>query len=88
MLTLLKFKADWCGPCRAMTPVVEQLDREDDRLIVQEVDIDSNPQLRVDYGIRSIPAFVLIRDQREVGRMVGSYTLSELKQFVKDAGAS
>ena len=85
MLTLLKFKADWCKPCQAMAPIVKQLDEEDDNLIVQDVDIEANPQVRADYHIRSIPAFVLLKDRQEIARHVGSCSLSELKEFVDGA---
>lgn len=85
MLTLLKFYADWCGPCKAMTPVVEQLDAEDDNLIVTNINIDDNPQVRADYHIRSIPAFVLLKDRQEVARRTGSATLTELKKWVDES---
>jgi len=85
MLTLLKFYADWCGPCRNMTPIIEQLDAEDDDLIVTNVNIDDNPQVRHEYHIRSIPAFVLLKDRQEVARRVGSGTLTELKEFVRES---
>jgi len=85
MQTLLKFHASWCGPCKAMAPIVEQLDAEDDNLIVTSVDIDDNPQLRADYNIRSIPAFVLLENRKEVARKVGSCTLSELRSFVDES---
>lgn len=85
MLTLLKFYADWCGPCKNMAPLVEKLDAEDEMLIVSNVNIDDNPQLRAEYGIRSIPAFVLLEDRKEVARKIGSCTFSELKEFVDGA---
>jgi thioredoxin 1 len=82
MLTLLKFKAEWCNPCKAMSPIVAQLDAEDDGLIVQDVDIEDNPQLRADYFVRAVPTFVVIKDGKEVARRVGSATLSELRELV------
>lgn len=85
MLTLLKFKADWCKPCQALKPAIEQLDADDDQLIVKEVDIDDNPQLRAEYYVRTIPTLVLIKDGKEVARRNGGGTLTELKEFVDGA---
>lgn len=84
MLTLLKFKADWCKPCQAMKPFVEQLDAENDDLIVRDVDIDDNPQERANYYVRSVPTFVLIRDGQEIARKTGSCTLGELREFLEE----
>ena len=84
MLTLLKFKADWCGPCKAMTPVINKLMEENKDVIFQEVDIDNDPQLRAEYAIRSIPSFVVLKDRKEINRKVGSGTLSEMKEFLDE----
>lgn len=84
MLTLLKFEASWCKPCQNMKPIVEKLDADDDQLIVANIDIDDNPQERANYNVRSIPTFVLIKDGAEIGRKVGSGTLSEMKAFVDE----
>lgn len=83
MLTLLKFHAEWCNPCKAMAPIVEQIkDEYSDTLIVQDVNIDDNPQLRADYSVRSIPTFVLIKDGKEIDRKNGSGTLSEMMEWL------
>jgi len=84
MLTLLKFKADWCKPCKAMIPVVDALKEQNPDVIFQDVDIDNDPQLRADYGIRSIPSFVVLKDRKEVKRKIGSSTLSELKELLDE----
>ena len=85
MLTVIKFYADWCGPCKAMMPTMNQI-KEDykNKVIFTDVNIDDNPQLRVEHGIRSIPAFVILKDELEVSRKIGSATLSELKEFIDE----
>lgn len=83
MLTLMQFKAEWCGPCKAMQPTVEKL-KEDEGLIISVVDIDNNPQVRLDYQIRSIPAFVLIKDRVEVARKIGSASLSDMQEWINE----
>lgn len=83
MKTLLKFYADWCGPCKAVAPTIDKLAEElKDQIIVQPVNIDDNPQVRADYGIRSIPAFVLVEDGKEIARRQGGGSYSEMKGWI------
>lgn len=83
MLTLMQFKASWCGPCNAMEPTMEKL-KEDSSIIVSVVDIEDNPQVRLDYQIRSIPVFVLIKDRVEIARKVGSASLSDMQEWLNE----
>ena len=86
MLTLIKFHASWCAPCKAIAPVIEQLDADDDELIVVGIDIDENPQERANYHVRSIPTFILVgEDGLEVARKTGSASLSEMKAWVEES---
>lgn len=83
---LLDFSAEWCGPCRQMAPIVAGLEQEG--YPVRQVDVDQEPGLAERYGIQAIPAFVLVRDGREVDRVVGTTTAAHLKQLLDSAGAS
>jgi thioredoxin len=84
MLTVIKFFADWCGPCKAMQPTWEKLQEElKDEVIFSSIDIDANSQIRAEYGIRSIPTFVLIEDGEEVDRKNGSMTYTEMKEWLE-----
>jgi len=87
MLTLLKFSASWCGPCKSMDPVVDKLNEEDDELILTRIDVDENPQERINYNVRSIPTFVLVKDGKEVARKTGQATISEMKSWVEESHA-
>lgn len=72
-LQLVDFSAAWCAPCRAMTPVLAVLEREyAGHVRFAVVDVDAEPALAARYGVRSMPTFVLLRDGREVGRIVGA----------------
>ena len=85
MITLLKFYADWCGPCKAMTPTMDRIKEEyKDEVVFSDINIDDNPQTRLDYGIRSIPAFVLLKDREELSRQTGSQTVSQLAEWLDD----
>ena len=70
---LVDFWAEWCGPCRAVAPVLEQIAREHaGRVKVVKVDADRAMALAARYGARSIPLLVVIRDGRETDRIVGA----------------
>ena len=70
---VVDFWADWCGPCRMIAPVLQDLaTRHAGRLKVVKVDVDANPELGARFGAQSIPLLVVLRDGREVDRIVGA----------------
>ena len=78
---LVDFGADWCAPCRAIAPVVEQLARDfAGRAIVRTVDVDEQPELREQFGIRSIPSLLFFRDGEVVDRVVGAVPRTKLAE--------
>ena len=70
MKKLLYFSAGWCGPCRQLGPIMEGLNSEG--VPVQKIDVDSNPEIAQQFGIRNIPTVVLTSDGAEVIRKVGA----------------
>ncbi|MFP5451677.1 MAG: thioredoxin [Thermoleophilia bacterium] len=80
--------APWCGPCRAVAPVLERLASERaGRLKVVKVNVDEEPALSARFGAQSIPLLVLIRDGREVGRQVGAVPYPQLSAWLDQAAA-
>lgn len=72
-LSMIDFWAEWCGPCRAIGPVVEELSKEfEGRINVGKVNVDHNPQLSMNYGITSIPAILFIKNGQVVDKLVGA----------------
>jgi thioredoxin 1 len=72
-LSMIDFWAEWCGPCRAIGPVVEELSREfEGRVNIGKVNVDHNPQLSMNYGITSIPAILFIKNGQVVDKLVGA----------------
>lgn len=69
MKQLLYFSAGWCGPCRQLGPIMEQVGQE---VPVQKVDVDAQPELAQQYGIRNIPTVVLVDGGVDVARKVGA----------------
>jgi len=69
---LVDFYADWCGPCKMVAPVVDEIAREHTgKLLVTKVDSDRAPELSVKLGIRGIPTLIVFKDGQELGRIVG-----------------
>lgn len=72
-LTLVDFWAEWCAPCKALGPAIEQLAEEyHDKLTVAKVDIDANPNIPGKFGIRGIPTVILFRDGAQLDIFVGN----------------
>jgi thioredoxin 1 len=72
-LTVVDFWAEWCGPCRAIGPVIEELSKEyDGKVNVGKVNVDNNPQVSMNYGITSIPAILFIKGGQVVDKLVGA----------------
>ncbi|HEV2786636.1 MAG TPA: thioredoxin [Solirubrobacteraceae bacterium] len=81
---LVDFWAPWCGPCRMVSPVVEQMGGEfAGRLKVVKLNTDEAPQLTARYGIRGIPLLVVIKDGREVDRLVGAVPADALREMLQ-----
>lgn len=69
---LVDFFADWCGPCKMLAPVIDEIAEERaDTLTVGKVNVDDQPELAVRFGISSIPTVILFRDGKEADRFVG-----------------
>jgi thioredoxin 1 len=72
-LTVVDFWAEWCGPCRAIGPVIEELSKEyDGKVNVGKVNVDHNPQLSINYGVTSIPAILFLKNGQVVDKLVGA----------------
>jgi len=79
---LVDFYAPWCGPCKMIAPVVEQIAEEFEQITVVKIDADHAQDLMVKYGIRGIPTLLLLNNGNVVDRKVGAASVSQLREFV------
>ena len=78
---LVDFWAEWCGPCKMVSPIVEELsDEYDGKLKVTKLDVDSNPQTAASFGIRGIPTLLMFKDGAAVDQIVGAVPKTTLKE--------
>lgn len=72
-LSVVDFWAEWCGPCRAIGPVIEELAKEyDGKVNIGKLNVDHNPEVSMNYGITSIPAILFIKNGQVVDKLVGA----------------
>ena len=80
---IVDFWAEWCGPCQIMNPIIEEIaDDYKGRAIVGKVNVDENAKTSTDYGIRSIPTIVLLKNGQVVDRLVGTMSKQKLEQRI------
>ena len=80
---LVEFYADWCGPCKVVGPIVEELSREvTGKAIVIRINVDENHQLAQEHGVRGIPTFIAFKSGHETGRQVGGIPKERMRQLL------
>jgi thioredoxin 1 len=83
-IALVDFWAEWCGPCRMIGPIIEELATEyDGKALIAKVDVDDNAELSQQYGVRSIPTILILRDGEVVDKHVGVATKAALIEKIE-----
>ena len=81
---LVDFWASWCGPCRMMAPVIDEIAEEMGETVkVCKINIDEEKNLAVKYNVMSIPTFIVLKNGKEVGRTIGVQDKSEITKMLK-----
>lgn len=85
-VTLVDFHANWCGPCRMLAPVLEQVAKEiKGQAAIGKVDIDVEQKTATRFQITSVPTMILFKDGKEVNRLVGLRNAEAIKEFIMSA---
>lgn len=85
MITLIDFYADWCGPCKIMEPIFEDVKPEyEGKVEFKKVDVEEETALAAQYGVMSIPTFVILKDDKEVARKLGAMPKEMLKGWIDE----
>ncbi|MBO5317304.1 MAG: thioredoxin [Oscillospiraceae bacterium] len=80
---LLDFWAAWCGPCQRIAPLVEAVAEENPEILVGKVDVDTDPQLAVRFGITSIPTLLVLENGQVTGKLIGYQPMEKIAQLLK-----
>ncbi len=80
---LVDFYADWCGPCKMLSPVIEKLSDEIDNYDFYKINVDNAENISREYGVMSIPTLIVFESGKELKKSIGFKSASELKEFLK-----
>ncbi|MEQ8703658.1 MAG: thioredoxin [Phaeodactylibacter sp.] len=85
-IAVVDFWAEWCGPCRMIGPIIEELSKEyDGKVTIGKVNVDHNPEISMKYGIRSIPTVLVLKNGEVVDKQVGVTTKKVLTDKIEAA---
>ena len=84
MVELLDFYADWCGPCKIMEPIMEELEKEmGNKVKITKIDVDQKQDEASKYGVMSIPTYIILKDGEEKDRFIGATSKEDVVQKLK-----
>ncbi|MBQ1838074.1 MAG: thioredoxin [Ruminococcus sp.] len=79
---VVDFYADWCGPCKMLSPILEQLERDNDDFGFYKVNVDENPELAAEYHVFTIPNVVIFKDGRAIAQSIGLKPAEEMQKIL------
>ena len=81
-LALVDFYADWCGPCKMVAPVLEEIAQEREDVLIGKINVDESGSLAAKYQVVSIPTMILFKDGKEQGRIIGFKPKDDILRFI------
>ena len=83
MTTLLDFWAPWCGPCKAMAPILEEIEKElGDKIKIDKINVDESQDMASSHNVMGIPTYIIVKEGKEVGRKVGVTSKADLLKLI------
>ena len=83
-VVFVDFFANWCGPCKMLSPVVEQLSEDIKDVKFIKVDVDASPEVAAEYGVMSIPTLIIFKDGKEISKQIGLMPKDALVDFINE----
>ncbi len=85
-VVLVDFHANWCGPCRTLAPILEQVAKDmEGKVTIGKIDIDNEEKTAAHFQITSVPTMILFKNGKEVNRRIGLLSADAVKEFIKSA---
>lgn len=81
---LIDFFAEWCGPCRMVSPIVDEIASENDNILVGKVNVDEQPELAAEFGVSSIPMLVVVKNGEIVNQSIGARPKQQILAMLDD----
>ncbi len=82
--TLIDFYADWCGPCRMISPILEEMSNERTNVSIVKVDVDKYPEIAKEYGVMSIPTLIYFKEGKLIKQNVGYMEKQDIEELITD----
>lgn len=82
-IVLVDFWAEWCGPCRMLGPVLHDISEEIDNITIVKVNVDDNSELSAEYGIRSIPSVIFIKNGVQIDKFIGFQNKDKIVEMIE-----
>ena len=83
-LVVLKFGAEWCGPCKILKPILEKLSNDMDNVLFTEVNVDESSEISETFGVMNIPTTIILKDGEQVERLIGLQTENNLRKKIEN----
>ena len=84
MIKLLDFWAPWCAPCQTMAPVIEELEKDlNGKMEIEKINVDENQAKASEYGVMSIPTYIILKDGKEIDRKIGVTSKADLLKLLQ-----
>lgn len=83
-ITIISFKAEWCGPCRILGPILEDLSSVNNDVMIGKVNVDDNKEISLAYGIKSIPTTIFFKNGEIVNKIIGLKSKEEIQAKIEE----